>query len=367
MKGVAIIANPSAGKDIRRLVASGRVISNQEKANIITRFVKGLAYKGVRNIYFMPDKSGLFRPCIDELKNDIEVNFLDTKHFDGPQQTLYASKLIKELDCACVLVLGGDGTNRLVAKEVGNVPIIPISTGTNNAFPIMIDPTVAGLAAGFYVNSLQGSNNKELIFQRPIITISIDDKKMFKKEINGLNIDMLDSPVSGTGAQAWEADLTVFASGSKELIDKCMNIFKAFSKEVIDVGSFGNGMKFKILANLLVTIHNTAAAEALRLGELAGLDQDMIYKVLGNSAATSVMLQKRMPLMINKNYEPPTASFNIFLKDVDIIRNFIKNNNVTLPTFEGSAKIYDKAEKTLSKNWDTASVYEVLKMENIDE
>ncbi len=209
------------------------------------------------------------------------------------------------------------------------------------------------------------NNSKKIILD--MNTISIDNKNMFKNEINGLNIDMLDSPVSGTGAQAWEADLTVFASGSKELIDKCMNIFKAFSKEVIDVGSFGNGMKFKILANLLVTIHNTAAAEALRLGELAGLDQDMIYKVLGNSAATSVMLQKRMPLMINKNYEPPTASFNIFLKDVDIIRNFIKNNKVTLPTFEGSAKIYDKAEKTLSKNWDTASVYEVLKMENIDE
>ena len=209
------------------------------------------------------------------------------------------------------------------------------------------------------------NNSKKIILD--MNTISIDDKNMFKNEIIGLNIDMLDSPVSGTGAQAWEADLTVFASGSKELIDKCMNIFKAFSKEVINVGSFGNGMKFKILANLLVTIHNTAAAEALRLGELAGLDQDMIFKVLGNSAATSVMLQKRMPLMINKNYEPPTASYNIFLKDVDIIRNFIKDNNVTLPTFEGSAKIYDKAEKTLSKNWDTASVYEVLKMENIDE
>ena len=215
------------------------------------------------------------------------------------------------------------------------------------------------------LKKLGKNNSKKIILD--MNTISIDDKNMFKNEINGLNIDMLDSPVSGTGAQAWEADLTVFASGSKELIDKCMNIFKAFSKEVIDVGSFGNGMKFKILANLLVTIHNTAAAEALRLGELAGLDQDMIYKVLGNSAATSVMLQKRMPLMINKNYEPPTASFNIFLKDVDIIRNFIKNNKVTLPTFEGSAKIYDKAEKTLSKNWDTASVYEVLKMENIDE
>ena len=198
-------------------------------------------------------------------------------------------------------------------------------------------------------------------------TISIEDKINFKNEIKKFNIDMLDTPVSGTGAQAWEGDITVFASGDETITKKYNNIFESFSKEVIYVGSFGNGMKFKILANLLVTIHNTAAAEALRLGECAGLDKDMIYKVLGNSAATSVMLQKRMPLMINQNYEPPTASFNIFLKDVDIIRNFIKNNNVILPTFEGSAKIYDKAETTLSKNWDTASVYEVLKMENVNE
>ena len=198
-------------------------------------------------------------------------------------------------------------------------------------------------------------------------TISIEDKINFKNEIKKFNIDMLDTPVSGTGAQAWEGDITVFASGDETITNKYNNIFESISKEVIYVGPFGNGMKFKILANLLVTIHNTAAAEALRLGECAGLDKDMIYKVLGNSAATSVMLQKRMPLMINQNYEPPTASFNIFLKDVDIIRNFIKYNNVILPTFEGSAKIYDKAEKTLSKNWDTASVYEVLKMENVNE
>ena len=248
------------------------------------------------------------------------------------------------------------GGQEITYDELFNkVEIVLTSLPSLNAYKDVLDN----------LKRLGKNNPKKIILD--MNTISIDDKVMFKNEINVLNIDMLDSPVSGTGAQAWEADLTVFASGSKELIDRCMNVLETFSKEVINVGSFGNGMKFKILANLLVTIHNTAAAEALRLGELAGLDQDMIYKVLGNSAATSVMLQKRMPLMINKNYEPPTASYNIFLKDVDIIRNFIKNNNVTLPTFEGSAKIYDKAEKTLSKNWDTASVYEVLKMENIDE
>ena len=282
----------------------------------------------------------------------------------GAMGGAYAKHLLKnnfkcfgiDLDKNNILKFIQLGGQEITYDELFNkVDIVLTSLPSLNAYKDVLDN----------LKKLGKNNSKKIILD--MNTISIDDKNMFKNEINGFNIDMLDSPVSGTGAQAWEADLTVFASGSKELIDKCMNIFRAFSKEVINVGSFGNGMKFKILANLLVTIHNTAAAEALRLGELAGLDQDMIYKVLGNSAATSVMLQKRMPLMINKNYEPPTASFNIFLKDVDIIRNFIKNNKVTLPTFEGSAKIYDKAEKTLSKNWDTASVYEVLKMENIYE
>ena len=81
MYKVGIIANPSAGKDIRRLVASGRVISNQEKANIITRFIRGLIFKGIKNFYFMPDKSGLYRPSIEEFKNDINSFILDTKYY----------------------------------------------------------------------------------------------------------------------------------------------------------------------------------------------------------------------------------------------------------------------------------------------
>ena len=251
------------------------------------------------------------------------------------------------------LNLGGLETN--YQDLFNKVDIILTSLPSLEAYKIVLDN----------VKRLGKHTSNKIILD--MNTISIEDKIDFKNKIKELNINMLDSPVSGTGAQAWEADLTVFASGDETITKKYNNIFESFSKEVIYVGPFGNGMKFKILANLLVTIHNSAAAEALRLGECAGLDKDMIYKVLGNSAATSVMLQKRMPLMINQNYEPPTASFNIFLKDVDIIRKFIKNNNIILPTFEGSAKIYDKAEKTLSKNWDTASVYEVLKMENKNE
>ena len=192
-------------------------------------------------------------------------------------------------------------------------------------------------------------------------TISISDKLNFKDHVKPLNIDLIDCPVSGTGAQAKIADISVFASGRKLIVNKSMNILKAFSKEVIYVGKFGNGMKLKVLANLLVTIHNTAAAEALHLGELAGLSKKMIYETLVNSAATSTMLEKRMPLMMKRKYNPPTASFNIFMKDINIIRNFISDKKTSLPTFEASSLIYDIASTQLSDKIDTAAVYEIIK------
>ena len=46
MSTVGIIANPAAGKDIRRLVAHGRVVSNQEKANILRRVFAGVVSTG---------------------------------------------------------------------------------------------------------------------------------------------------------------------------------------------------------------------------------------------------------------------------------------------------------------------------------
>ncbi len=122
-------------------------------------------------------------------------------------------------------------------------------------------------------------------------------------------------------------------------------------------------MKYKILANLLVTIHNTATAEALWLGELAGLNKNDVYNTLVNSAATSKMLEKRMPLMINNKYKPATASFNIFMKDIEIIRNFIKDKKVNLPTFQASSLIYDEASSVISQDYDTAAVYKIIKEE----
>ena len=195
-------------------------------------------------------------------------------------------------------------------------------------------------------------------------TISLEDKLEAKNKLKKLNIELVDAPVSGTGAQAKSKDLVVMSSGSENIIRDCEDIFHSFARKHIYVGEFGNGIKFKILANLLVTVHNTVTAEALLLGQKAGLDENMIYNVLNAGAATSVMLDKRMPLMINKQYEPATASMRIFLKDIDVISQFLKKNNLNSPTFEAAADEYNKSKENIPITYDTAAIYEQLKLNN---
>jgi predicted polyphosphate/ATP-dependent NAD kinase len=61
---------------------------------------------------------------------------------------------MQEQGATCLVVLGGDGTNRAVAKGNGSVPVLPISTGTNNVFPFMVEGTIAGMAAGLVARRL---------------------------------------------------------------------------------------------------------------------------------------------------------------------------------------------------------------------
>ncbi len=145
---VGIIANPASGKDIRRLVAHGSVFDNQEKVNIVRRVLTGLQATGVDEVVFMPDYFGIGRRAIEGLKLSLDTSFLDISLRASQEDSVEAAILMRRMDVGCIVVLGGDGTNRVVAKGCGSVPLMPISTGTNNVFPCMIEGTIAGMAAG---------------------------------------------------------------------------------------------------------------------------------------------------------------------------------------------------------------------------
>ena len=84
---------------------------------------------------------------------------------------------------------------------------------------------------------------------------------------------LLDCTLSGTGAQARVKDLIVYASGDRKSYSRIMPVLDGFARAHYYVGAFGAGSKMKFVANLLVAIHNVAAAEAMVLAMKSGLDR----------------------------------------------------------------------------------------------
>ena len=143
-----IIANPAASKDIRRLVAQGRVVPDWEKVNIIRRALLGLQSAGVGRVLAMPDSSHLARRAADDPHLALAVEPLSMPALYNEGDTERAAALMAAQGVGCVITLGGDGTNRAAAKGARDLPIVAISTGTNNVFPVMVEGTTAGMAAG---------------------------------------------------------------------------------------------------------------------------------------------------------------------------------------------------------------------------
>lgn len=151
---VGIIANPASGKDIRRLVAYGSVFDNQEKVRIVRRVLIGLEALGVKRVLYMPDYFGIVRRALTQINTDLSVVPVEIPLQGNQEDSTSAARRMETEGAGCIITLGGDGTNRVVAKGNNSVPILPISTGTNNVFPLMVEGTVAGMAAGMVANEL---------------------------------------------------------------------------------------------------------------------------------------------------------------------------------------------------------------------
>ncbi len=189
---VGIIANPSAGKDIRRLVAQGRVVSNQEKANILRRVFSGLIAMGVEKVVVMPDTSGLARPAMYDSRGQIDAEFLKLVPTGSQDDSTRAAAALSDLGVDCVITLGGDGTNRVVSKGIDDIPILPISTGTNNVFPRMTEGTLAGLSAGALATGVvttddacRRSKRLEVIVEGEMVDIALVDAAISRQMFVG--------------------------------------------------------------------------------------------------------------------------------------------------------------------------------------
>ena len=166
MSEVGILVNPAAARDVRRLISGATSVPLSERSARVQRVLTGLGAIGVARVWMMFDRAGIAGGLVQASKRATgwpEICFLDMPVEGESFDTQLAVRCMREVGVKCVVVLGGDGTHRLVSHECGSLPLVCLSTGTNNAFPKFQEETVAGLVAGAVANSLVDS---QIVCQR---------------------------------------------------------------------------------------------------------------------------------------------------------------------------------------------------------
>ena len=146
---VAIIANPMSGRDVRRLAARATAVTHEAKAAQVARIATGLDAMGVDEIMVMQEPARISTGALQWMPLRARVRALQTGPVtNSAADTAAAVRAARDEGCDVIVALGGDGTHRVIAQTWPDAVLIPLSTGTNNVFPVSVEATSAGVAAG---------------------------------------------------------------------------------------------------------------------------------------------------------------------------------------------------------------------------
>ncbi|TDV36344.1 putative polyphosphate/ATP-dependent NAD kinase [Paraburkholderia caballeronis] len=212
---VGVIANPASGRDIRRLTTHASVFPTAEKANMVVRLLAGLGALGVTRVVTLRDRTGVAALLLRALDTHAavaaherwpQVEFIDLPITDSVADTHAGVAHMVRENVALIAVLGGDGTHRAVAACCGEVPLLALSTGTNNAFPELREATVAGIAGALVATGAVPAETA-LVRNKRLVARCVEGPNRGREEIALVDVCVARQPFIGARAISDSADI----------------------------------------------------------------------------------------------------------------------------------------------------------------
>ncbi|HTK06859.1 MAG TPA: NAD(P)-dependent oxidoreductase [Ktedonobacteraceae bacterium] len=153
---------------------------------------------------------------------------------------------------------------------------------------------------------------------------------------------MIDSAVSGSTPQASEGNLVIFVGGEQEVYQRCKPILDQLGKSIFYMGASGAGTTMKMVVNTLLGLGLQAVAEAVSLGEKAGLDKQQLVEVLGQTTAIAPAHKAKLTNLKNETY-PVNFALPLMRKDFSLILQMAAKLSVAMPATAAAAQMYAAA------------------------
>lgn len=253
-----------------------------------------------------------------------------------------------------------DSDRREELRAGGGNPLDSAAAVAGNSDVVLIAlPSTAALTAAVEGEGglLEGAHPGLICVE--MSTFPLEDKERARKALATAGVTLLDAPVSGTGLQAAAAEIVVYASGETDALRVLRPVFDVLGQGTYELGEFGNGSRMKYVANLLVSVHNLATAEAFVLGMKGGLEPAQILEVISAGVGSSRIFEIRGPMMAADDY-PPAARLKMFIKDVSVIGDYGRQIGAPTPLLDTSLPFYEEAVAAGLGDMDGAALCRLL-------
>ncbi|MCY4094506.1 MAG: NAD(+)/NADH kinase [Gammaproteobacteria bacterium] len=151
---IAICVNPMAGRDVRRLAARASTVTHEAKMDCVARIAAGADAMGVDEIFIVREPFRIAERAVEWMRLNANVKLLNIELTHDLSDTARAIDAFRAHGVDHVVALGGDGTHRVIVKTDPEIYLVPLSTGTNNVFPLTVEATIAGEVAALGAKGL---------------------------------------------------------------------------------------------------------------------------------------------------------------------------------------------------------------------
>jgi 3-hydroxyisobutyrate dehydrogenase len=171
-------------------------------------------------------------------------------------------------------------------------------------------------------------------------------------------VSMIDAPVSGSTPQAEQGVLTIFVGGEHKTFERCKPILEVLGKTVWYMGPSGAGTTMKLVVNTLLGVEMQAIAEAIALGEKAGLEKGRLLDVLEQTTLIAPAHKAKFANARREEY-PVTFALRLMHKDFGLIQQQATSLAVPMPA-TAAAQQACVAEQARSTEEDYSAVIRLM-------
>lgn len=253
-------------------------------------------------------------------------------------------------------LMGAAIVERLIASQYDVVvhnrtpdkakPLIALGARWSDSPLEQCDRAIISLYTTEVVESVLGQMKGSLTFGKILIDTTTGDPvktPALGERLAKLGVQYVEAPISGSSEQTRQHQATALAAGPEATVAACRDLFDCIAAKTYYVGGWGNGVRMKLVANLVLGLNRAALAEGLVFAEAVGLPADRCLEVLLNSPAYSRTMDAKGPKMVAGEFSPQ-AKLSQHLKDVRLILDEASRSGQSLPLSTLHRELLEQAE-----------------------